>query len=101
MNGVLPRVHLLEALWSPKGCLAATINMELLLKSKRRARREPQLTQIGRGSPKANDYRGALVRARAAGRVTPSRMVTTSWMQQWAIRSEAPGEHSQVNVQRL
>jgi hypothetical protein len=81
---------LLEALWSPKGCLAATINMELLLKSKRRARSEPQLTQIGRGSPKATDYRGSCANRGAAGGVTPSRMVTTSWMEQWAIRSEAP-----------
>jgi len=64
-----------------------------------RKERLPQLTQIVRGSPKATDYRGRPARGGAAGRVTPSWMVTTSWM--LTMGNPQRSASRKANVQRL
>ncbi len=92
-------------LWKPygarsKGCQVATCINKNLLKFKRRAlnERAPRLTQTVRENPKAETTAAGRESASAAARVMTSRMVKTSRILQWAIRSEAP---SLANVKRL
>ena len=63
-----------------------------LLKFKRRLflRERPRLTQTVRENPKAETTAAGCESASAAARVMTSRMVKTSRILQWAIRSEAP-----------